>query len=219
MLILHIFTPILLLLILFPLSLLAVELDSPASPDDVNSAMYTLEDLCNRLQDGTTVVKRGAHFVEPPAGPIDGVGCSLNKAMSLAPVVDTINGAKPDEVLSGKTFWGLGTGGYWGFQTGTLVVEPPTSVVETPIQELSDSTTIVKAGQYEATTLDAIEPDLVEDHIKSGITLFGVTGNPNVVDTLSGDATAADIALGKKAWVDGKEVTGTLEVTNCPPVE
>jgi hypothetical protein len=36
-----------------------------------------------------------------------------------------------------------------------------------------------------------------------------VAGDPNVVDTSSGDAAAGDIASGKKAWVDGSEITGT----------
>lgn len=36
------------------------------------------------------------------------------------------------------------------------------------------------------------------------------TGNAKFVDTDSGDATALDIRSGKKAWVDGNEVTGTL---------
>lgn len=34
-------------------------------------------------------------------------------------------------------------------------------------------------------------------------------GNAKFVDTDSGDAAAADIRAGKKAWVDGNEVTGT----------
>jgi hypothetical protein len=50
---------------------------------------------------------------------------------------------------------------------------------------------------------------LVSTNIKSGATIFGVAGNSNVVDTSSGDATDAQILDGKKAWVDGAEVTGS----------
>jgi len=56
--------------------------------------------------------------------------------------------------------------------------------------------------------------------VLSGKTFWGLrtdgtwgpqTGNnANLADTGSGDATAADIKNGKKAWVDGSEVTGTL---------
>ncbi|HSA01654.1 MAG TPA: DUF1566 domain-containing protein [Candidatus Paceibacterota bacterium] len=48
---------------------------------------------------------------------------------------------------------------------------------------LSATSTSVEAGYYEAANLAAIDPDLVAVNIKSGITLFGVTG------TLSGGAT------------------------------
>ena len=45
----------------------------------------------------------------------------------------------------------------------------------------------------------------------STVTIFGVAGNSNVVDTSSGDATAGDMLSGKKAWVDGSEVTGNIQ--------
>ena len=53
-------------------------------------------------------------------------------------------------------------------------------------------------------------PDLVSGNIKSGVNLFGVNGNSNVVDTSSGDAAAGDLLSGKIAWVDGAQVTGTM---------
>ncbi len=46
-------------------------------------------------------------------------------------------------------------------------------------------------------------------NIKSGVNIFGVSGSSNVVDTSSGDALAANLALGKKAFVDGILITGT----------
>ena len=39
---------------------------------------------------------------------------------------------------------------------------------------------------------------------------LAVTGDPNVVNTTSGDAAAGEILSGKKAWVKGEEVTGTM---------
>ena len=42
------------------------------------------------------------------------------------------------------------------------------------------------------------------------IPLSGATGNAKFVDTDSGDAAAGDIRSGKKAWVDGSEVTGSI---------
>lgn len=43
-------------------------------------------------------------------------------------------------------------------------------------------------------------------------------GNAKFVDTDSGDAVGADIRSGKKAWVDGSEVTGTAPVRTASDV-
>ncbi len=53
--------------------------------------------------------------------------------------------------------------------------------------------------------------------IASGTTAFGITGDTDVVDTSSGDATVNDIITGKKAWVDGVEVTGTATAGTPAP--
>jgi hypothetical protein len=39
---------------------------------------------------------------------------------------------------------------------------------------------------------------------------LAVTGDANVVNTTSGDALAGEILIGKKAWVKGQELTGTM---------
>jgi hypothetical protein len=43
-------------------------------------------------------------------------------------------------------------------------------------QTLSPTTTVVKAGYYQATDLTTVEPDLTADHIKKDVEVFGVTG-------------------------------------------
>jgi hypothetical protein len=100
--------------------LLAGELNSPAGPSDTASAMYTIEDIYNRLNDGTAGTKRGATFSEPDAGPT-GQGKSLDDVMDKAPAVDNTNGAATTEVKSGKKYWGLKSG-EWGLQTGTATI-------------------------------------------------------------------------------------------------
>ncbi|MEZ5480586.1 MAG: DUF1566 domain-containing protein, partial [Thiolinea sp.] len=77
-------------------------------------------------------------------------------------------------------------------------------------QSLSDTNDTVAAGVYSATTLSAVDADLASGNIKSGVTIFGKAGDSNVVNTSSGDATAPEILAGKKAWVDGAEVTGSM---------
>ncbi|MDX9855732.1 MAG: hypothetical protein RBS86_02830, partial [Candidatus Moranbacteria bacterium] len=54
------------------------------------------------------------------------------------------------------------------------------------------------------------DADLLSANIRSGVNLFGIDGNTNVVNTSSGDATAGEILSGKIAWVDGAEITGTI---------
>ena len=90
----------------------------PAAPTSPGSAMYTIEDIYNRLNDGTAGSKRTGAFTEPSSGPTAGTGHTLDEVMGKAPSVDDTDGADVADVLSGKTFWGL-TSGAWGLQTGS----------------------------------------------------------------------------------------------------
>ena len=168
--------------------------DSPSGPATTFS--YTLEDIYNRLAGGAAGGQSA--FTEPTVGPGTGTMHTLNDIMGMAPVKDNTNGATIADVFAGKKFWGL-TGGQWGEQTGGLAT-----------QAVDNSTVNQAAGYYDAFDLSAVDTDLVSGNIRSGVSIYGVAGNPNVVNTSSGDATAADIASGKKAWVDGSEVSGEL---------
>ena len=44
------------------------------------------------------------------------------------------------------------------------------------------------------------------------------SGNAKFVDTDSGDAVAADLRAGKKAWVDGEEITGTATTNDSTDI-
>jgi hypothetical protein len=44
-------------------------LDDPAAPTDSASAMYTIDNVYNRMNDGTSGTKRSGAFTEPSAGP------------------------------------------------------------------------------------------------------------------------------------------------------
>lgn len=174
---------------------IAGSLDSPGAPA-AGSGMPTTSGIYNQLDTGVTTSST-ASFQEPTSGPGSG-GRSLSEVQDKLPLADNVNGAAASEVRSGKTFWGLNSG-EWGAQTGSL-----------PTQTLSDTDTTVSAGYYDATTLGDVDTDLFSGNIKSGVSIFGVSGNSNVVDTSSGDAINTGLAVGKKAWVDGVEVTGTL---------
>jgi hypothetical protein len=78
------------------------------------------------------------------------------------------------------------------------------------------SNVTISQGYHDGTGAVAGDADLISGNIRAGVNLFGVYGNSNVVNTSSGDAAAANISLGKKAWIEGSEVTGTLAGgTNC----
>ena len=62
--------------------------------------------------------------------------------------------------------------------------------------------------RYLATTANA-GSDLVASYIKSGITIGGITGTLESLNTSDATATPEDITLGKTAYVDGEKITGT----------
>jgi hypothetical protein len=108
-----------------PLPLLAGNLEPSAAPTSYSG--YTLQDICNRLDDGTAGAE--STFQEPTAAP-GSTGCTLNEVMDKVPVVDDTDGAATTEVLSGKKYWGL-TNGEWGLQTGTAPPAPVHATSET----------------------------------------------------------------------------------------
>jgi len=104
-----------LITLLLPWSAQAGPLSPPASPNDTGSAMYSIGDLCNRLDTGAPGTKKT--FTAPTSGP-GATGCTLNDVTRRAPAKDNANGAQPSDVGTGKKYWGL-TDCHWGLQTGT----------------------------------------------------------------------------------------------------
>lgn len=62
---------------------LAGNLDSPAAPTNSASAMYTMQDVYNRINDGTEGTKRSGPFTEPGSGP-SSTGKTLDDVYDLA---------------------------------------------------------------------------------------------------------------------------------------
>ncbi len=211
----------------------AGDLDSPAEPSSDASAMYQLEDIYNRLDDGTTGSKRSGAFTEPASGPVS-TGYTLDVIMGKTPQADNANGAAPSEVLNSKTYWGLRTNGSWGPQTGTAkfasgnavngdVLDGKTYSNDSGSSEgtmanigaLSitpgTSAQFITQGYHNGSGSVSGDSDLATGNIKSGVNIFGIAGDNNVVNTSTGDAVAGDLLSGKKAWVNGSEVTGTAK--------
>ena len=76
-------------------------------------------------------------------------------------------------------------------------------------------------GKYNSSNGSSSNGNLLPEYIKSGITLAGVTGTLEDLDTSDATATAEDIAWGKTAYVDGKKITGTkiVPITDLNPDE
>ena len=64
-------------------------------------------------------------------------------------------------------------------------------------------------GKYNSSNGSSNNGNLLPEYIKAGITLGGVTGTLEDLDTSDATATPADIISGKTAYVDGKKITGT----------
>ncbi len=223
-------------LTLIPVAVFAGDMAPPAPPDDPASAMYTLKDVENRLDRGEEGTKRTGGFVEPGAEPASTMP-NLDQIMDKLPQSDNTAGAKPEDVQKDKRFWSLRTDGTWGPKAGTA--EDPascdgdaqaTDVLTGKTFSNSDGTGIsgtmpdigkqeitpgidekaINQGYHDGTGNVAGDADLTTGNIRSGVDIFGIPGKTEVVDTTSGDATEGDIANGKKAWVDGVEMTGSV---------
>ena len=129
---------------------------------------------------------------------------STQRFTGLAADVATL----PVTVPTGSKFTALDTGARYIFN-GAAWVSDLTDIAVTA-QSLNPANDTVTAGYYAATTLHAVDADLATGNIRAGVTIFGITGKTEVVDTTeaAAGAVAADIALGKKAWVNGVEITG-----------
>ena len=158
-----------LIFFLFPPVVLAGSLDDAGPPSSPDSAMYTLEDIYNRLNSGTAGSKRSGAFVEPSAGP-GSSGHTLDEVMAKAPSTDDANGAVAADVLTGKAFWGL-TASAWGTETGTMVNNGAGSTI-TP----GTSSQTVAAGYWSSVNTVSGDTDLAAGNIISGVNIFGVTG-------------------------------------------
>jgi len=164
--------------------------------------MFTIEDIYNRLNAGTAGTKRSGAFTEPGAAPGSTMH-TLDDLMNKAPVADG-TGASPGDVLTGKPFWGL-TSGSWGPRIGTMPSVGSQSFIP------GAATQTISAGYHDGNGKVSGDANLVTGNIKAGTTIFGVTGKTEVVDTSAGNAGAGDLLSGKKAYVAGAEVTGTLQ--------
>ena len=109
---------------------------------------YTLSDIYTRLTTNATTTS-GSHVFAPSGSPAG----SMYTLTQVYDAIPTIDAAK---VLSGTTYLGV---------AGSIAT-----------RTLSAGSLTVSEGYYAATTLSAVDSDLIAGNVMTGVTLFGVTG-------------------------------------------
>ena len=103
------------------------------------------------------------------------------------------------DILQGKTAYANGNK-----IEGTITLKEAETIVPTT----SDKTIAAKQYLKGAQTIKG-DSNLIEGNIKSGVSIFGVTGNYNGLNTADANAVEGDLLAGKTAYVNGKKITGT----------
>ena len=67
----------------------------------------------------------------------------------------------------------------------------------------------ILTGKFNSANNDSSNGNLLPEYIRAGITLGGVTGTLEDLDTSDATATAEDIEAGKTAYVNGVKIMGT----------
>lgn len=113
--------------------------------------------------------------------------------------------AEASEILSGKTAHAGD-----GVVTGSM---PDNGAVSGSISTKAGSYAIPEGyhnGSGSVGIASVEQAKIVQGNIKSGVTILGVSGSSNVVDTADATATAAQILSGQSAYVKGSKITGSL---------
>lgn len=145
----------------------------------------------------------GAQTIE---GDADLISANIKSGVTIfgvagnANVVDTSDAdADVQHILSGKIAYTDGTKKIGTMPNNGTIYYTPSTVNQA-----------IPAGYHSGGGIVYGDADLISANIKSGVNIFGVQGNSNVVDTSPGTAAAGDIFTGKIAFVDGVQLTGTM---------
>ena len=116
--------------------------------------------------------------------------------------------AEQGDILSGKNAYISG-----GKKNGSMPNNGSTSGTISS----KDGSVTIPAGYTSggSVTISSTEQaKIIANNIRSGVTLLGINGSTNVVNTniASGGAAAGDIMNGKKAYVNGELITGSATV-------
>ena len=125
------------------------------------SAMYTLEQIYNKVLKGDDPTGRIGNFAQPTGAPASTMYTLVDINGKIAAGTTT---AVAGDVLDTKTFITRTTNGE-AMATGNIATKT-----------LSSANDTVAAGYYAATTLSAVDPLLTGSNIVKGVTIFGKDG-------------------------------------------
>ena len=130
------------------------------SPGALGATMKTVTDIRNRISSGTAA---GSHTLQPAGAP-GSTGYTMEEIYNALPAGSTTTIAEAD-VKTGKTFIKR-NGGQMTFSTGTMATVA-----------LAAGANSYPAGYHAGeASLTAVDADLAEENIASGVTIFGVAG-------------------------------------------
>lgn len=128
----------------------------------------------------------------------------ITATIRMAPITvqyfsGTTGNAIPSQVLAGRTF-----------STETLYGETGT-MVNVGQQNITPGATgqAISQGYHDGTGVVAGDADLVTNNIKAGVSIFGVTGDANVVDTSDAAMQPEWLVAGASGYAGGAKVVGT----------
>lgn len=206
-----------------PIVATAGNLEPTAGPADSASAMFSTDDIWNRLHSGAPGAKRNGPgpFAEPAAvlDPHQSQGKSLDEIMAVAPKADNVGGATKDDVAAGKSFWSLRTDrtdSTWGLQAqaGTGTVRSPVA----PVPATGQATCYDAAGAV----ILACAGTGQDGALRKGVALpsprFTDNSNGTVTDNLTGliwlkNANCPD--LSPMAWSEALTAVAGLHSGAC----
>ena len=122
----------------------------------------------------------------------------------------TISLAKSVSVTPSVTA-GYISSGTAGNSSVSLTASVTTKAAATYTPTTTDQT--ISGGTYlTGTQTISGDANLVAANIKSGISIFGVSGSYSGLDTSDATAAATDIVSGQTAYVDGRKIEGSLVI-------
>jgi len=164
-------TPIALVIIMLLLGVDTVSAGSLTPPGAPANTMYTLTDIYS-LSAGTTATLGSGTIPTTPSSIVASFKTLTEIYDAIIAQIVTLSNAKIAKNVSAFGF----TGTLFGDTDAAKVLSTATYPGTMPTNTLSVANDTVSAGYYAATTLSAVDTDLAEGNIKSGVNIFGKIG-------------------------------------------